>query len=475
VAATVLRPLPRWVRVLDALAVAALLIAIDISLSGGFAASLGAARLSIRSPGRVFALAVALAAVRHLLFRSDPLHERLWRGVMQFRRSDVSPVITLALISRVAVLLVALFAVLTFELSKPEVGFTLADDPLLNLPARFDAGWYGTIAQNGYSFDGRYDRQQSIAFFPAFPLLMRAASAATGGFAPGIPRPWRQARMLWGGVFLSIAAFIWGCIYLFRLARDMGLSARAPVAVWLLAAYPFATYFSAAYTEGLFLLGSVAAFYHFRRREWARAAGWGLLVGLTRPNGCFLSVALAVLIIEEWGRSRRDRTSYPIVASFAAAAAPGAGVVLYSAYMEHLTGAWLAWARVQEAWGRSFQGLAPLSRGFGWVRDEGLLRVISHLPFDALNAAALTFAVLMLWPIWRRLGPAWAVFVLINVVTPFVGGGVLSLGRMTSTLFPLFLALAAILPETFVTPIVLAFAVVQGLVTALFFTWRPMF
>jgi heme/copper-type cytochrome/quinol oxidase subunit 4 len=46
---------------------------------------------------------------------------------------------------------------------------------------------------------------------------------------------------------------------------------------------------------------------------------------------------------------------------------------------------------------------------------------------------------------------------------------------MTSTLFPLFLALAAILPETFVTPIVLAFAVVQGLVTALFFTWRPMF
>jgi hypothetical protein len=46
---------------------------------------------------------------------------------------------------------------------------------------------------------------------------------------------------------------------------------------------------------------------------------------------------------------------------------------------------------------------------------------------------------------------------------------------MTSTLFPLFIALAAILPETFVTPVVLSFAIAQGLVAALFFTWRPMF
>ena len=474
-AASLLTPAPRGARVLDAFTMAAVLVAIDISLSGGFVTSLGGARLSIRSPGRVLILAGALAIVRHLLFRGDPLHRRMLRGWGALRRGAAAPAVAMALVSRAAVLMVALFAVLTFGLSQPDVGFTLADDPLLNLPARFDAGWYGSIAQDGYRFDGRYDRQQNIAFFPAFPLLMRVAGAATGGFAPGIPKPWRQARMLWGGVFLSIAAFAWACVYVFRLARDMKLFARPQTAVWLLAAYPFAAYFSASYTEAVFLLGCVAAFYHFRLREWMAAAAWGLLVGLTRPNGCFLSIALAVLVLEEWRRSRDAGGAYPVAAAVAAAAAPGCGLIAYSLYIRQLTGDWLAWAHVQQAWGRSFEGLAPLERGAGWVWNEGLLRVVSHLPFDALNAAALAFAVAMLWPIWRRLGAAWAVFVLVNIVTPFVGGGVLSLGRMTSTLFPLFLALAAILPEALVTPFVLAFAVGQGLVAALFFTWRPMF
>ncbi|HWT46386.1 MAG TPA: mannosyltransferase family protein [Vicinamibacterales bacterium] len=474
-ATAVLRPLPRWVRIIDALTVTAVLVAFDVWLSGGFAASVGPVRLSIRSPGRIFLTAVVLGVIRHLLFRGEPLHRRMLNGLSRVRRSDAAPVVAVALISRAAVLVVALFAVLTFGLSQPEVGFTLADDPLLNLPARFDAGWYGTIAQDGYSFDGRYDRQQNIAFFPAFPLLMRGASAMTGGFAPGIPKPWRQARMMWGGVLLSIAAFMWAAVYVFRLARDMGFSARAHASVSLLAAYPFAAYYSAAYTEGVFLLGSVAAFYHFRRREWMASMSWGVLVGLTRPNGCLLSIALAVLIVEEWRRSHGEGASYPVVVAFAAASAPGIGLILYSAYIKSLTGSWLAWARVQEAWGRSFEGLAPLERGAGWVWNEGLLSVVSHLPFDALNAAALVFAILLIWPIWRRLGAAWAVFVLINIGIPFVGGGVLSLGRMTSTLFPLFIALAAILPETFVTPVVLSFAIAQGLVAALFFTWRPMF
>jgi len=466
---------PRWARVADAVTIAVVALAADVAVSGGMAFSLGSVRLSIRSPGRLVIAALAIAILRHAAVRADPLHARLARGLARIRRSDAAPVALGALVSRVAVVLVGFFAVVTFGLSKPEIGFTLADDPLLNLPARFDAGWYGTIAQDGYAFNGVYDRQQNIAFFPAFPMLMRAAGAATGGFTPGVPKPWRQARLLWGGVLLSIAGFAWACVYLFRLARDLGLTGRAPTAVWLLAAYPFATYFSAAYTEALFLLGSVGAFYHFRRREWVPAAAWGLVVGLTRPNGCFLSVALAVMLLEEWRARSKGADRYPVVTSLATAAAPGIGMLIYSAYIKTLTGSWFGWARVQEAWGRSFEGLAPLTRGIEWIANDGLLRVARNVPFDTLNAAAVLFALAMVWPIWRRFGPAWAVFVLINVITPLVGGGVLSLGRMTSSLFPLFLALAAILPEALVPAVLVAFAAGQGLATALFFTWRPMF
>jgi hypothetical protein len=150
-------------------------------------------------------------------------------------------------------------------------------------------------------------------------------------------------------------------------------------------------------------------------------------------------------------------------------------MLAYSAYVKHLTGSWFGWARLHEAWGRSYQGLAPATRVFTWVSDEGLLHVVQGLPFDALNALGVIFALLLLWPVLRRLGVAYAVFVAINLIPPLFAGGVLSMGRLTATLFPIFLALAAIVPRRFVTPLVTAFATGQGLAAALFFTWRELF
>ena len=61
--------------------------------------------------------------------------------------------------------------------------------------------------------------------------------------------------------------------------------------------YPFAIFYSAAYTEGLFLLAMLGAWYHLRRDERWPAFAWGLLAGLTRPNGCLLSIPLALLVL----------------------------------------------------------------------------------------------------------------------------------------------------------------------------------
>ncbi len=151
-------------------------------------------------------------------------------------------------------------------------------------------------------------------------------------------------------------------------------------------------------------------------------------------------------------------------------------MLAYSAYVYRLTGHFFGWARMHEAaWGRSYEGLAPVERAYGWITDEGLFHVIEGVPFDTLNSLGLIFALLMLWPVLRRLGPAMALFVLINVVPPMLAGGVLSMGRLTSTLFPVFLALAAVASQRTVTGLITAFAIGQGLAAAIFFTWRPLF
>lgn len=465
--------LPRWARALDALAIAALVLSFFLFLFGGFFLHVAGVRLSVHSPIRVLFIAAAAVAIRHVVLSASPLHLRILHRLRETRSDSPAGLAVAALGTRVAVLLVGYFAVLTIGLAPKLVGFETSGDVLMNLPARFDAGWYGQIALDGYTFQGRFDRQQNIAFFPAVPLLTRAAGHLVGAFAPGISRNVRAARALWASVMISMIAFAWAAAYLVRLARDTVGETYAPAAVGLLSAYPFAVFYSAAYTEGVFLLAAVAAFYHFRRRDWWIAAAWGLLAGLTRPNGCFLSVALACLILED----RRPDAREPRVLTNAlvAAAAPGIGMLVYSAYVKSLTGSWFGWARLHEAWGRSFHGLAPIWSGLDRVESLGLLRAIESVPFDTLNAVALLFAIVMVWPVYRRVGLAAAVFVIINIVPPLFAGGVLSMGRITATIFPLFLALAAVLPRRAIVPFVTAFAVAQGLAAALFFTWRPLF
>jgi hypothetical protein len=284
-------------------------------------------------------------------------------------------------------------------------------------------------------------------------------------------------RALWAGVFVSLCAFLAALYYLVKLANDVIGEEKAMAAALLLAAYPFACFFSAPYTESLFLLGTVAAAYHFGRGQWWAAAAWGFLVGLTRPNGFLLSVPLGLMALTPllpWVR-REPRGMWGVSKALAAAAMPVAGMLAFSAYLFSLTGIWFAWARSHEAWGRSFTGLDPLRRGLSWVLDKGLMDVAMASPFNFLNTIAAVFALLMLWPVARRLGLAWALYIVVILVPPIFAGGALSLGRVTSTLFPMFLALAAIVPSRTVPAVATAFAIGQGLCTALFFTWRELF
>jgi hypothetical protein len=468
--------LPLWARVLDGVAVAAGLISIAVLLSGGFVLGrVGPFRISSHSVLRPLLVAVALVAIRHALAPAFPLHRRIADWIEPFSRDSIAAFTLAALVSRIAVLLVGYAAVLTIGLAQP-YGFALSPDPLLNLPGRYDAGWYGMIALEGYHFDGRFGTQQNIAFFPAYPMLLRVVGFAVGAFEDGVSRDLRMARALWGGVIISVLAFVWAVSYFARLARETIGDANVPAAVSLLAAYPFAVFFSTPYAESLFLLGSVAAFYHFRRHEWLAAALWGALVGLTRPNGCLLSIVLACVAVEQlWRAPAYRKGAYSLPRAILSAAAPTVAVLAYSAYIRHLTGAWFGWAYAHEAWGRTFGGLTSFELLFEWIRDGVLMQMAGAAPVRALNALGAMFAFAMLWPAFRRVGLGGGALILVNVLPPILAGGAISMGRFTSTIFSIFLALAAILPRPLVMPVVAVFAIFQGLAAVLFFTWRELF
>jgi hypothetical protein len=392
---------------------------------------------------------------------------------LRFTRSPaVAAALRVCLFTRVPVLVVGLigFALLGCPPDTP----CRPDNALSTLPARWDSGWYLSIASEGYRWHGRTDIQQNVVFFPAFPLAVRAVATLLGG------------RDVLAGVLVSIAAFFWASVYLYRLAREDEDHDSAVMCVVFLATYPFAVFFSAIYTESLYLLCATATFYHFRRNQWVRAAGWGLVLGLTRPNGFLVTAPLLLICTgpalatthSNVGRWLSPRDSEPVGRTrisrrmLIAAAMPIAGLLCYSAFMYWLTGDPIAWIRAQRAWGRgggpALDGASP-----GWSLIRVIHDVAPSTPMELLDLAAGIFMMALVVPVTRRYGLPYGLFMVLLLALPLVSGSSQSLGRYTSIMFPAFLWLGEKVPREHRMGLVLCFAMLQGFGAILFFSWRP--
>src|SRR5262249_45709140 len=176
-----------------------------------------------------------------------------------------------------------------------------------------------------------------------------------------------------------------------------------------------------------------------------------------------------------WAR-RSDRAQRFPVGGIAAAGAPIAGVLAYSAYLAIRMGdAWI-WARGHAAWGRSYQGLAALVADRShMIATGGLAAFLAALPHDFLNALGALFAIATAFPVARAIGVEYALWMLLNILPPLAAGGLISAGRFSSVLFPSFVWLAAAVPARHRAAWVGVFAALQALAAAMFYTWRPLY
>lgn len=457
---------PWWVQALDLFTVASALAGAILLFRTGPRFSVGSLFFSFRSPWRALALAAAAALLRHALVQRPALHVRLRAfGAALAHSPSLRAVAAPFVASRSAVLLAAFFALLMVGYATDRPRPTFSENQFLNLVTKWDGEWYFNIASDGYRWDDVLPHRARLAFFPAFPMLARTAG-------------WVVGSVIVGGLIVSLGAFLWALTYFFRLAREDLDESAAGAAVMLLAFYPFSIFYGVLYTESLFLLAAVGAFYHFRRGEWGKASAWGLLVGLTRPNGFLLSVVLAVALGERFVRLRRERRLdgrewRRVRSAVLVSLLPVAGTAIYSVYCWSLTGDPLMWLRLHEFWGRGTRTFMQMAADhYARVTGDGFFGYLAAMPTDFVDICAATFAIAAVWPIYRRLGPAYAVFVAINVIPPLLSGTTISLARLTSTLFPLFLWLAVAVRSDRRASLVGAFAILQGLFATVFFTWR---
>ena len=158
------------------------------------------------------------------------------------------------------------------------------------------------------------------------------------------------------------------------------------------------------------------------------------------------------------------------------AAMPGIGVLLYSAWMWQFTGNPLAWAEGHAAWGRQYSGFYQLIVDrYIWLFRYGLYDYTTQVPGDLLNGLGALFALGAAIPVARKLGLAYAVFILVNILPPMAAGGLLSVGRFSSVMFPAFIWVATVIPERHRSGWLATFMGMQAFNAALFYTWRDLF
>ena len=370
--------------------------------------------------------------------------------------------------TRVSILLlgaIAVTAIGTIPAPTAEALWRVSPHELVNLQARWDTDFYHQIATAGYRWDPSVFLHQNVVFFPFYPLLMRWVGVWLGG-------------PLLAGTVISLAAFAGAMAVLYRLAvLELGEDRAWPV-ILLISTYPFALFFSVVYTESLFLLLTVGAFYAMRTRSLALAALAGFAAGLTRPNGFWLGLPLLWMAAtgpsdgadvdtgpRPWWRDRQR------VAALLVALAPLVGAAVFSAFLYERFGDALAWVHGQAAWGMPLLGRGPAPDPMRIAAD---LRVkVSEVLVYAGDIGAFLWATASIMPVARRVGLAYAIWVAVNIFPPVAAHLFISLGRFTSVLFPLFFLIALAVPRERVGRVAAAFAVCQAILAVWFFLWLP--
>ncbi len=356
---------------------------------------------------------------------------------------------------------------------------------LLNLliapAARFDSAWYLEIAHYGY------DTPERAAFFPLLPLLIAGGGALVGS-------------QLAAGIALSSACGAGALVLLHRLTALETDPEVARATVWILACFPTALALSAVYTEGLFLLLTLAAILAGRKGNWWVAGGLAALAAATRSAGVLLLLPLLVLYLYGPRTDAAPRPPgpgwrgwlprYPLRRDALGIALAPLGLLAYLAYLGLATGDPAAAFTAQSEWSRSFIPLGGVALG-ALDAFKGLVALLPGPdPFGprqrpyanaiaARDIAFFAFLVVFAWlavKVWRRLPAPYTAYTLSSLALPLsvpsAGGALLSLPRFGFVVFPLWIALAQWALERGVLRRVLAIELtLLAAFTCLFTTW----
>lgn len=296
-----------------------------------------------------------------------------------------------------------------------ERGWQFTPYRLFDIWARWDTSWYFTLANNGYiTTPDRFN----LSFAPLYPFLIKASNYFMLGF--------NDHRTTFTILSVTIAnlAFLGALLILVRALEHHHYSQKhIRTIIWLILIFPLSFFFSAAYTESIFLFFMIAGFYFSLKNHWGLAAVSSALAALAHPLG-FL-VPLAVLItylVQNKGHVRIKKLVFFLLAPLL--------FFFYIIVVQSFSGNWLSFIKPNYPWLELLWQIGSLT----WLQTLNITVV-------------LIFAVFLAVYLWRYPRKEWAAIGVLFVVLPLFLASPYSWGRLSLIAFPAYIALAGFLEK----------------------------
>ncbi|GAB4186046.1 MAG: hypothetical protein Fur006_25010 [Coleofasciculaceae cyanobacterium] len=283
--------------------------------------------------------------------------------------------------------------------------------------SHWDAAWFKQIATQGYDYadDGK---MHNIAFFPVFPLVVRAVMSL--GFSFEL-----------AGLLVNNLALLGAMILLYRWVDEQHGESAARWATAVMAWCPFSLFGTVIFSEGLFLLFSTAALRAFEKQYYVSAALWGAITTGTRVTGVVL---IPTFMFLAW-REKRPPIAYVV------GLITSGGLLLYMLYCGIRFGDPLAFVHVQKAWGTA--------SGINWQGWWSMIVNLFQWRWGAVKELTKLIMVFgggyLFWYMRHQISRVAVVYGFFSILLIINSGAVLSVNRYVYGIVTASLALGVLL------------------------------
>jgi Gpi18-like mannosyltransferase len=316
---------------------------------------------------------------------------------------------------------------------------------------RWDSFWYLNIAREGYSLKSKEKPQSNTAFFPLYPMLIRAL------YVQGLDLSFAAMWIARIALLLLLYAFFY-YISTYIKTHDPWLG------VYALLCFPTSYIFSVAYSESLYALFVCLLLISLYKNNSFFAIISAVFAGMTRPTSLCL---FPVVLFFAWKRFRSSNRS---LSSFFYSCLPifslAFGFLFVFFHHFFVYGNFFQFMDAQKQWGNSLSYdflLNNVKHGVYVLREtKNNLFFVNRYSLDFFSNMLLLFATYRLWK-WKYFPES--LFALSCFVVNSFKPGLSSASRFIIVCLPIFFLISHKKTSAFVKNIVLG----SGLMLQVYF------